>query len=169
MNMKIEYQAIGIIHTPFTTLSSMPIQPTGAQGVKGSIEIFPQYSAGLKDLDGFTHIMLFYQFHQNQDYQLQVVPFLDTVARGVFATRAPKRPNTLGFSIIKLQSIQDNILHIENIDVLDGTPLIDIKPYVTAFDAPTEPVRMGWLEQSSKQVAQTKSDQRFINPTQPKV
>jgi tRNA (adenine37-N6)-methyltransferase len=167
MNMKIEYQAIGVIHTPFTALTSMPIQPTGAKGVKGSIEIFPQYSAGLKDLDAFSHIMLFYQFHQNQDYQLHVVPFLDTVARGVFATRAPKRPNALGFSIIKLQSIQDNILYIENIDVLDGTPLIDIKPYVTSFDTPTEHVSMGWLEKSSQEVANIKSDQRFINENQP--
>jgi tRNA (adenine37-N6)-methyltransferase len=159
--MKIEYQPIGIIHSPFNTLSSMPIQPAGAKGVNGTIEIFPQYLEGLKDLEGFSHIIMLYHFHQSEGFKLSVVPFLDTIARGIFSTRAPKRPNAIGLSVIKLQSIQDNMLHIENVDVLDGTPLLDIKPYVTAFDVQTE-VKMGWLEQTSKAVKDKRSDERFL-------
>ena len=160
--MKIEYQSIGIIHTPFTELSRMPIQPAGAKGVKGTIEVHPQYHDGLKDLEGFSHIILLYHFHQSKDFALNVVPFLDTVSRGVFSTRAPKRPNAIGLSVVKLQNIQNNILHIENVDILDGTPLLDIKPYVTTFDVQTEGVRIGWLEKTSHEVSNKRSDQRFI-------
>ena len=158
--MKIEYQPIGIIHSPFTELNGMPIQPAGAAGVEGTVQLFPKYSDGLKDLEGFSHIIILYHFHQSKGFNLHVVPFMDSIPRGVFATRAPNRPNSIGLSVIKLQKIQGNILHVKNVDVLDGTPLLDIKPYVPEFDKQTE-IRIGWLEEKSGEVSKMKSDQRF--------
>ncbi len=158
---KIEYEPIGIIHSPFTELSSMPIQPTGAKGVQGHIEISKEYQDGLKDLDGFSHLILLYHFHQSKGFNLNVVPFLDTISRGLFATRAPKRPNAIGLSVIQLNRIDGNILHIENIDVLNGTPLLDIKPYVPAFDTQKD-VQSGWLDKAEKAVSDKKSDGRFV-------
>ena len=158
--MKIENHPIGIIHSPFTELSGMPIQPAGAAGVEGTVEVFSKYKDGLKDLEGFSHIIILYHFHQSKGFKLHVVPFMDSTPRGVFATRAPKRPNPIGLSVIKLQKIQDNILYVENVDILDGTPLLDIKPYVPEFDEQTE-VRTGWLEEARKEVLNRKSDQRF--------
>ena len=158
--MKIEYHPIGIIHSPFTELSGMPIQPAGAAGVEGTVEVFPKYDDGLKDLEGFSHIIMLYHFHRSKGFKLHVVPFMDSTPHGVFATRAPKRPNPIGLSVIKLQKIQDNILYVENVDILDGTPLLDIKPYVPEFDEQTE-VRAGWLEEARKEVSKRKSDQRF--------
>ena len=158
--MKIEYHPIGIIHSPFTELSGMPIQPTGAAGVEGTVEVFPKYNDGLKDLEGFSHIIMLYHFHRSKGFKLHVVPFMDSTPRGVFATRAPKRPNPIGFSVIKLQKIQDNILYVENVDILDGTPILDIKPYVPEFDEQTG-VRVGWLEEARMEVSKRKSDQRF--------
>ena len=158
--MKIEYHPIGIIHSPFTELSGMPIQPAGAAGVEGTVEVFPKYNDGLKDLEGFSHVIMLYHFHRSKGFKMHVVPFMDSTPRGVFATRAPKRPNLIGLSVIKLQKIQDNILYVENVDILDGTPLLDIKPYVPEFDEQTE-VRAGWLEEARKEVSKRKSDQRF--------
>ena len=158
--MKIEYHPIGIIHSPFTKLSGMPIQPAGAAGVEGTVEVFPKYNDGLKDLEGFSHIIMLYHFHRSKGFKLHVVPFMDSTPRGVFATRAPKRPNPIGLSVIKLQKIQDNILYVENVDILDGTPLLDIKPYIPEFDEQIE-VRAGWLEEARKEVSKRKSDQRF--------
>jgi tRNA-Thr(GGU) m(6)t(6)A37 methyltransferase TsaA len=158
--MKIEYQPIGIIHSPFTEPSGMPIQSAGAAGVEGTVEVFPKYNAGLKDLEGFSHVIMLYHFHQSKGFNLHVVPFLDSIPRGLFATRAPKRPNPIGLSVIKLQKIQDNILYVENVDILDGTPLLDIKPYVPECDKQTG-VRVGWLEEARKEVSRRKSDQRF--------
>lgn len=158
--MKIEFQPIGIIHSPFNELSGMPIQPAGAAGVEGTVEVFPKYNDGLKDLEGFSHVIMLYHFHQSKGFNLHVVPFMDSIPRGIFATRAPKRPNPIGLSVIKLQKIQGNILYVENVDILDGTPLLDIKPYVPDFDQQTE-VRVGWLEEARKEVSKRKSDQRF--------
>jgi tRNA-Thr(GGU) m(6)t(6)A37 methyltransferase TsaA len=158
--MKIEYHPIGIIHSPFTKLSGMPIQPAGAAGVEGTVEVFPKYNDGLKDLEGFSHIIMLYHFHRSKGFKLHAVPFMDSTPRGIFATRAPKRPNPIGLSVIKLQKIQDNILYVENVDILDGTPLLDIKPYVPEFDEQTE-ARAGWLEEARKEVSKRKSDQRF--------
>ncbi len=159
--MKIEYQPIGVIHSPFTTLEGMPIQPAGASGVKGRVEVYPEYEAGLKDLDGFSHLFLLYHFHRSMGFKLQVIPFMDTEHRGLFATRAPKRPNAIGLSVVRLIEIKYNILQIENVDVLDGTPLLDIKPYVPEFDE-QKYVRTGWLEKTGKRVAERSSDDRFI-------
>jgi len=138
----------------------MPIQPTGASGVKGTVEVFEEYHAGLKDLEGFSHIMLLYHFHHSKGFNLTVVPFMDTQPRGLFATRAPKRPNPIGISVVELKKIENGVLYICNVDILDGTPLLDIKPYVPEFDAQKE-VRTGWLENISKTASSRKSDKRF--------
>ena len=158
--MKIEFKPIGIVHSPFTKTEGMPIQPLGAEGIKGTVWVFEKYLSGLKDLDGFSHIMLFYYFHRNRGFNLTVVPFTDTKPRGVFATRAPKRPNPIGFSVVELERIENGILHIQNVDILDETPLLDIKPYVPEFDAQGK-VRTGWLEKAKKTVSTHKSDDRF--------
>jgi len=158
--MAFSYNPIGIIRTPFKQAAGMPIQPSGAKGVKGTIEIEAEFIGGLKDLNGFSHIILIYHLHQSKNYQLEVIPFLDSVKRGVFATRAPNRPNPIGLSIVKLLKIESNILHIENVDILDQTPLIDIKPYVPEFDKPSA-VKTGWLEKKKGSVIFKKSDDRF--------
>jgi tRNA-Thr(GGU) m(6)t(6)A37 methyltransferase TsaA len=158
--MGFRFDPIGVIHTPFTDLEGMPIQPTGAAGVKGTVEVFEKYHPGLKDLEGFSHIILIYHLHRSKGFRLHVVPFLDSQPRGLFATRAPKRPNPIGLSIVQLDGIENNILHIQNVDILDNTPLLDIKPYVPEFDAPTR-VRTGWLEKAGKTAVRKKSDGRF--------
>ena len=156
----IELKPIGIIHTLFTKPEGMPIQPTGAAGIRGTIELFDEYHAGLKDLEGFSHIILLYHFHRSQGFNLQVVPFMDSELRGLFATRAPKRPNPIGISVVQLDKIENGVLHIQNIDIMDGTPLLDIKPYVPEFDSPQD-IRTGWLGQARKTVSGRKSDDRF--------
>jgi tRNA-Thr(GGU) m(6)t(6)A37 methyltransferase TsaA len=158
--MEITYHPIGTIHTPHTTREGMPIQPTGAKGVRGTIDIFPEYAEGVVDLDGFSHIILLYHLHKSSNYQLTVTPFLDTRPHGVFATRAPKRPNPIGLSIIKLIKVEENTLTIEDVDILDGTPLLDIKPYVPEFDSP-EDIRIGWLEPARGEISGKRSDDRF--------
>jgi len=158
--MMIEFQPIGVIHTPFTKPEGMPIQPAGGAEIKGTVEVFQEYRAGLKDLDGFSHIILMYHFHHSRGFRLHVVPFMDSQPRGVFATRAPKRPNPIGLSIVRLNRIEDCVLHIENVDIIDGTPLLDIKPYVPEFDTQVD-VRTGWLEHVRKTVSQRDSDDRF--------
>ena len=156
----IELKPIGIIHTPFTKPEGMPIQPTGAAGIRGTIDLFDEYHAGLKDLEGFSHIILLYHFHRSQGFNLQVVPFMDSELRGLFATRAPKRPNPIGISVVQLDKIENGVLHIQNVDIMDGTPLLDIKPYVPEFDSPQD-IRTGWLGQARKTVSGRKSDDRF--------
>ena len=158
--MKIEFTPIGTIHSPFTAPEDMPIQPAGAEGVQGTVEVFEEFRPGLADLDGFSHIILLYCFHRSRGFRLKVVPFLDSVERGLFATRAPGRPNPIGLSVVRLDTIQGGVLHISNIDVLDNTPLLDIKPYVPEFDV-RENVRTGWLEKISRKATSQKSDGRF--------
>ena len=138
----------------------MPIQPAGADGVRGTIELLPEFVEGLKDLDGFSHVTLLYHLHRARDARLTVVPFMDTVPRGVFATRAPRRPNPIGLSTVRLVGIEGNVLTIENVDMLDGTPLLDIKPYSPEFDARTD-VRIGWLEAARGRARGARSDDRF--------
>jgi tRNA-Thr(GGU) m(6)t(6)A37 methyltransferase TsaA len=158
--MDIKFVPIGIIRSPYKDLEGMPIQPPGAAGVKGTIEVFRDYRPGLKDLAGFSHIILLYHFHRSKSFKLSIVPFLDSEPRGLFATRAPKRPNPIGLSIVKLDRIENNILAIRNVDILDGTPLLDIKPYVPEFDSQTG-VKTGWLEKSGKSVSNKTADDRF--------
>jgi tRNA-Thr(GGU) m(6)t(6)A37 methyltransferase TsaA len=161
--MKIEYQPIGIIHSPFKTVKGMPIQPSGATGIQGTVEIFSQFRQGLKDLDGFSHVILIYHFHRSDGCSLLVTPFLNDVERGVFATRAPKRPNPLGLSVVRLIAINACTLIIDGVDVLDGTPLLDIKPYVPDFDNP-DVTRIGWIKGAHKSARNCRADDRFLGP-----
>ena len=156
----IIFRPIGVIRTPFQDLSGMPIQPSAAEGVKGSVVIDPEYEPGLQDLEGFSHLVLLYYFHQARKPHLKVKPFLDEEKRGVFATRAPRRPNRIGLSVVKLLSIEGNVIQIQNPDILDETPLLDIKPYVPDFD-PADEVRIGWLEGARSRMKGKKSDDRF--------
>ncbi len=148
--MEIIMQPIGVIHTPFYEKRETPIQSTRSSA-KGTIEVFPEYIQGMQDLDGFSHIILLYVFHQSKGYSLLVTPFLDNQPRGLFATRYPARPNPIGLSIVQLLSVnvESGKLEVEGIDVLDGTPLLDIKPYVPEFDIRQNP-RAGWLEKSDR-------------------
>jgi len=156
----IQYTPIGVIRSPFKSIEGMPIQSAGAKGVAGSVEIFEMFVDGLKDLEGFSHIILIYHFHRSRGYALHVKPFLDNHLRGVFATRAPRRPNAVGLSVVKLLKVEEHILHIEDVDIVDGTPLLDIKPYVPAFDA-KEVERTGWLSSRAGGVSAVRSDKRF--------
>jgi tRNA (adenine37-N6)-methyltransferase len=160
----VQYNPIGIIHSPFKELHGMPIQPVGARGVKGTIELENEYETGLKDLDGFSHILLIYHFHLCNGHSLEVKPFLDKVKRGIFATRAPKRPNPIGISVVRLEKIERSTLHISNVDVVDGTPLLDIKPYVPHFDRDEgENISIGWFEDKHHEAKDKKSDKRFVD------
>jgi tRNA-Thr(GGU) m(6)t(6)A37 methyltransferase TsaA len=138
----------------------MPIQPNGARGVRGTVEIFSEYAEGLVDLDGFSRVILIYAFHSSGSYDLKIIPFLDTKVRGVFATRAPKRPNPIGLSVVRLIEVQGSVLIIKDIDILDGTPLLDIKPYVPAFDAYPD-ASCGWLETAAHGAGSFRADERF--------
>jgi tRNA-Thr(GGU) m(6)t(6)A37 methyltransferase TsaA len=156
----ITFEPIGTIHTPFKQPQGMPIQPTGAQGVQGTVELAPEYVPGLKDLDGFSHVVLLYHLHLSEGYSLTVKPFMDETPRGLFATRAPRRPNPIGLSVVQLVRVEGSTLHVENVDVVDGTPLLDLKPFVPVFDAP-EDMRLGWLEDKAGQSFETRADDRF--------
>lgn len=157
---EIRYSPIGVIHSPFKEIKGMPIQPSGARGVAGTVEVNPKFADGLQDLEGFSHIFLVYHFHLAQEYSLKVKPFLDDTMRGVFATRAPKRPNAIGISVARLVRIEGFTLHIEDVDMVDGTPLLDIKPYVPEFDA-KQAARIGWLTGRADKVTKAEADDRF--------
>ncbi|WP_405303276.1 tRNA (N6-threonylcarbamoyladenosine(37)-N6)-methyltransferase TrmO [Methanobrevibacter sp.] len=160
--MKIEMQSIGTIHTEFTEIEGMPIQPTGAKGIKGTIEIKKEFIEGLKDLDVFSHIHIIYLLHKVDGYMLEVKPFMDNNTHGVFATRSPKRPNRIGMSVVKINKVEGNTVHVENIDVLDGTPLLDIKPYVPQlYEDTIDELKIGWFETNHKKAKSQKSDDRF--------
>jgi tRNA-Thr(GGU) m(6)t(6)A37 methyltransferase TsaA len=160
-DQRILLHPIGTISSPYRDPRGMPIQPRAALGVKGQVILDPSYAVGLKDLEGFSHIILIYYFHRSGDGDLLVKPFLDDQKHGVFATRAPRRPNGIGISVVKLIRIHENILEVENVDILDDTPLLDIKPYVPDFDH-TEDVRIGWLENRRDKIPGKQSDDRFI-------
>ena len=157
---EIIYRPIGIIHTPFQQVEGIPIQPSGALGIKGTVEVFRQYCGGLKDLDGFSHIILIYHFHLSKGYSLEARPFMEEKTRGIFAMRAPARPNPIGISVVRLVGVEGCILHIEDIDIADNTPLLDIKPYVPDFDW-REVERIGWLSGKSERAREHKADTRF--------
>ncbi len=156
----IDYTSIGVIHSPFKEPKGMPIQPAAAKNIEGKVELFNEYVEGLKSLDGFSHIILLYHFHLSKEPSLTVIPYMDETARGVFATRAPGRPNSIGISVVKLIKIEKNILYIKNVDIVDGTPLLDIKPHVPQFN-PGDNCRIGWLEKKIEKLADKKSDNRF--------
>lgn len=156
---------IGVIRSPHRRAGETPIQPVYARGVRGRVEILPQYAEGLRDLDGFSHVYLLYRFHEASATRLTVKPFLDTQARGVFATRAPCRPNPIGLSLVRLVGCEANVLHIEDVDVLDGTPLLDIKPYVTRFDYRAD-ARCGWQETVDEQTARVRGRRGYQGEVQ---
>lgn len=145
MNESIVYKAIGVIRSEHTDPERTPIQPVYSEGCQGRAEVFPEFAAGLRDLEGFSHIYLVYHMHKVAGSRLIVKPFLQDVERGVFATRAPCRPNPIGLSIVKLVRREGNILHLDSVDVLDGAPLLDIKPYTAKFDR-IEDTRNGWQD-----------------------
>ena len=146
--MEFIMHPIGFISSPFADKSQMPIQASLSKTI-GQIEVLPEFAEGLRDIEGFSHIILLYVFHQSSGYELSVTPFLDTQKRGLFATRYPARPNPIGLSVVKLLMRRGNILEIEGVDVLDGTPLLDIKPYVPDFDVRTAD-KIGWYATRSK-------------------
>jgi tRNA-Thr(GGU) m(6)t(6)A37 methyltransferase TsaA len=152
MNETIIYRSIGIIHTKHVIAEKTPIQPVYAQGCQGHVEVFEEFKAGLQDLDGFSHIYLLYHFHQALPAKLKVKPFLQDVERGIFSTRAPCRPNPIGLSVVELLGVEDNVLHLDGVDLLDGTPLLDIKPYTTKFDL-HDVKKNGWQDAVSHQTA----------------
>jgi tRNA-Thr(GGU) m(6)t(6)A37 methyltransferase TsaA len=158
--MEIVYRPIGIIRTPFKSKEGVPIQPVYGKGVKGYVEVFPEYVEGLKDLEGFSHLILVYHFHLSNGYKLLVKPYLDENLRGVFSTRAPRRPNPIGISIVRLIERVGSTLHISDVDMVDGTPLLDIKPYIPDFDNRTD-VKIGWLERGLRESKRKISDGRF--------
>jgi tRNA-Thr(GGU) m(6)t(6)A37 methyltransferase TsaA len=160
MDYQIIYRPIGVIHSPFKEAKKMPIQPAAAKGIEGTIDINPEFKNGLKDLDGFSHIILLYHFHLSRGFSLAVIPFLDDKPRGVFATRAPRRPNLVGLSIVRLVAVEENRLYIRNVDIVDGTPLLDIKPYVPEFDD-QKAERIGWLSDKIDKMREIKADERF--------
>jgi tRNA-Thr(GGU) m(6)t(6)A37 methyltransferase TsaA len=157
---EIKYKPIGIIRSPFKDITGMPIQPTGARGITGTVEVEPEYADGLKDIEGFSHIILVYHFHLSEGYTLEVKPFMDDHLHGVFATRAPKRPNPIGISVVKLVKVEGHVLRVEDLDIVDGTPLLDIKPYVPEFDI-QKVERTGWLSKRADKVHEVRADERF--------
>lgn len=158
---KIVYSPIGRIISPFKEAKGTPIQPTAEGTARGKIELFPEYVGGIKDLDGFSHLILLYHFHKAGEASLIVKPFLENEVHGIFAVRAPSRPNPIGLSIVRLLKIEENILHFADLDILDGTPLLDIKPYVPEFDR-RDNVKIGWLGKNVAKLSNTKDDGRFL-------
>ncbi len=156
----IRYKPIGIIHSKFKEPKGTPIQPTASLNNEGTVEIFPEYSDGLKDLEKFSHIFLIYHFHLSKKTPLHVRPYMDEQEHGIFAVRAPGRPNPIGISVVRLIKIEKNILYVKDIDIIEGTPLLDIKPYVPEFDI-TKGTKTGWLENNVYKLDNTRDDERF--------
>ncbi|MCG8470768.1 MAG: tRNA (N6-threonylcarbamoyladenosine(37)-N6)-methyltransferase TrmO [Desulfobacterales bacterium] len=156
----MEIQTIGTLHTPHKELTDMPIQPKGATETQGYALLLPQYEEGLKDLEGFSHVYFIYRFHEATRTELEVVPFMDTVPRGVFSTRSPLRPSHIGLSIVRITAVRDNRVYFMGADMLDNTPLLDIKPYIEKFDQVKES-RSGWMQASQDTVNKARSDERF--------
>jgi tRNA-Thr(GGU) m(6)t(6)A37 methyltransferase TsaA len=155
----VSYQPIGIIHSPFKENVGVPRQAVGASDINGTIEIFDEFSAGLKDLDGFSHIVVIFHLHMVKRPSLKAYPPWDGREHGVFATRSPYRPNPIGVSVVSLESVDKNILHISGIDMADGSPVLDIKPYVPDLN-PTKNVRIGWLTDNVEGMNKSKSGDR---------
>lgn len=160
--MKFEFKAIGFIRTSNREIEGTPIQPVYAQDETGKAEILLEYIPGIKDLEGFSHIIIIYVFdrHRRGDFKLHTKPYLDTKARGVFSTRAPKRPNNIGMSVVRVEQISNNMIFFSGADMLDNTPILDIKPFVPDFDA-AHNCRTGWLEGKINIEDKKRADDRF--------
>jgi tRNA-Thr(GGU) m(6)t(6)A37 methyltransferase TsaA len=149
----VTYKPIGVIRSEHVNPVETPIQPVYAKGCKGRAEVLPEFTDGLRDIEGFSNIYLIYHFHQAGPARLMLKPFLQDVERGVFSTRAPYRPNAIGLSIVELLKREDNVLYLDGVDILNGTPLLDIKPYTAKFDL-FETRRNGWQDEVDEQTAQ---------------
>ncbi|SFV58700.1 COG1720: Uncharacterized conserved protein [hydrothermal vent metagenome] len=162
--MYFTLKQIATIRSPFCDLVNMPVQPKGARDTYATIEFEKEYEEGLKDLDGFSHVYLIYHFHKVTEPKLSVVPFNDktNTPRGVFSTRTPMHPNGMGLSVVELVSVNKNIVTIKGVDILDGTPLLDIKPYIENFDKVETDARSGWMQASLDEVSKKRSDDRFV-------
>ena len=159
---QFQYKSIGVIRTPFESPEGMPIQPVGADAADGTVEIDEAYADGLRDLSGFSHCILLYHFHAAADTaSLEVEPFLDDEKRGVFATRAPQRPNRIGLSVVEIDSVTEHEVNVRGIDVVDGTPLLDIKPFVPDFDVPND-AATGWIDATESAIKSKQADNRFL-------
>lgn len=161
MLTEIVFKPIGTVHSPFNEPPGTPIQPGAAAEIQGLVEVFPEYREGLTDLEGFSHIILLYSFHLAQGFSLRVKPFLDEQKRGLFATRAPARPNPIGISTVRLERVEGTRLHIREVDIVDGTPLLDIKPYVPRFDR-RDGATSGWLAENLARLESARDDGRFL-------
>ena len=182
MPVTIKFREIGVIRSPFKEPGGMPVQPKAGRWAKGMVEVFPQFAEGLADLDGFSHIVLVFNLHRSKPkppeganpfifkfrlllglekpYKLKVIPFMDTVERGVFATRAPRRPNAIGISTVRLERVEGNKVFFQDCDIIDGTPLLDIKPYFPEI-VDGDPLRFGWSESTIDDIDKVRSDERF--------
>jgi tRNA-Thr(GGU) m(6)t(6)A37 methyltransferase TsaA len=156
----IRYRPIGVVHSPFKEAKGTPIQPAAAEGITGTVEVFPEYAEGLEDIEGFSYVILIYHFHLSRKVPLKAKPYMDDKAHGVFAMRGPSRPNPIGISVVRLVRVEGNVLHVEDVDIVDGTPLLDVKPYVPEFDV-REVERTGWLEENVHKLATSQDDGRF--------
>jgi len=158
--LNISYKPIGIVHSPFTKPEGTPIQPVVSKNSEAVVEIYPEFKEGLRDLEYFSHIYILFHLHLAEKKELTVIPFLDTTPHGVFATRSPGRPNSIGISVVCLDKIESNMLYVKNIDILDGSPVLDIKPYIPQFDV-FETTKNGWFEKNVHKMESQKDDGRF--------
>lgn len=156
----IRYRPIGTINSEFKEPVGVPIQPIAARRHKGRVVVLPEYADGLDDLEGFSHIILLFHCHRSHPDELKVKPFLDEELRGIFATRSPSHPNPIGLSVVRLTKREGNVLHIQDVDIIDGTPLLDIKPYIPDVDE-RDPVTIGWLTHKRDRLKKARDDGRF--------
>ena len=164
--MEIVFKPIGVIRTPFEEPVGVPIQGSLREDVEATVEVYPEFSEGLKDVEGFSHLILLFHFHLSDGYRLVAKPFLDDTPRGVFSIRSPKRPNPIGMTVVRLLGRNDRILRVAGVDMVDGTPLLDIKPYIPDSDA-HEADRMGWIgEKMRERGVTTDADDRFLKPSE---
>ncbi|MEN8207667.1 MAG: tRNA (N6-threonylcarbamoyladenosine(37)-N6)-methyltransferase TrmO [Candidatus Fermentibacteria bacterium] len=154
------FRPIGIIHSPHREVSKIPIQPVFCNDIDGRIVLETEYAEGLIGLEGFSHIYLFYYFHESREVCLRMKPYLSDQEQGIFASRAPHRPNKLGMSLVRLLNIEDNVIHVKDIDILNGTPLFDIKPFIQRFDS-REIVRSGWQEAIPDDIAVSRGAREY--------
>jgi len=160
--LSMRISPVGVIHSSLIEAKGSPIQPAFAENSEGVVDVYEPYSQALKDLDGFERIWLIYWFHKAGPFRPVVVPFMDIVEKGLFATRAPCRPNPIGLSPVRLLRIEDGRLFVADLDILDGTPLLDIKPYVSRFDC-YDVKRNGWIDQAA---GNRRADGRFCDTHQ---
>ena len=156
----IVFSPIGVIRSDHVEPERTPIQPVYARGCPGRAEVDPRYAEGLRDIEGFSHVYLIYFFDRAHGPALTVKPFLQDVEHGVFATRSPRRPNAIGLSIVRLLRREGSVLYLEDVDVLDGTPLLDIKPYAARFDR-VENSRNGWQDEVDESTARVRGLRDF--------